>query len=213
MKIKSLLIGMLASIALVGCTNTDEPEVNNGKENGGKAEAYMSVKLVMTETGGSRATDGGYNAGVDGTAEGTTSEQKIDGSKSIFLFYDENGNWVTSGQLISAEALSDGGASTHTGHTSDINDNKDNAYVVLSSPTDAIKKIKQVLTVVNYSKCASLLQKTKPQALQTIATDAANEDPANEGFLMSTSVYLDANNKLVNTTAVQIGRASCRERV
>ena len=193
---------MLASIALVGCTNTDEPEVNNGNENGGKAEAYMSVKLVMTETGGSRATDGGYNAGEDGTAVGTISEQKIDGTKSIFLFYDEKGNWVTSGQLISANALSNGGASTHTGHTSDINDIKDNAYVVLSSPTDAIKKIKQVLTVVNYSKCGSLLQKTKAQALQTIATDAANEDPAKAGFLMSTSVYLDANNNLVNTTAV-----------
>ena len=200
MKIKSLLIGMLACSAMVACTNTDEPEINNGKENGGKAEAYMSVKLVMTETGGSRATDGGYNAGEDGTAVGTISEQKIDGTKSIFLFYDEKGNWVTSGQLISANALSNGGASTHTGHTSDINDIKDNAYVVLSSPTDAIKKIKQVLTVVNYSKCGSLLQKTKTQALATIA--AAGEDPANAGFLMSTSVYLDANNNLVNTTAV-----------
>ena len=191
---------MLACSAMVACTNTDEPEVNTGNENGGKAEAYMSVKLVMTETGGSRATDGGYNPGEDGEAEGTISEQKIDGTKSIFLFYDELGNWVTSGQLISADAFADGATGTHTGHTSDINDIKDDAYVVLSSPTDAIKKIKQVLTVVNYSKCGSLLQKTKTQALATIA--AAGEDPANAGFLMSTSVYLDAAGNLVNTTAV-----------
>ena len=204
MKIKSLLIGMLACSAMVACTNEDEPEVNTGNENGGKAEAYMSVKLVMTETGGSRATDGGYNPGEDGEAEGTISEQKIDGTKSIFLFYDELGNWVTSGQLINADAFTNGVTGTHTGHTGDvdINDIFDDAYVVLSSPTDDIKKIKQVLTVVNYSKTGSLLQKTKTQALATIATDAAGEDPANAGFLMSTSVYLDAAGNLVNTTAV-----------
>ena len=34
MKIKSLLIGMLACSAMVACTNTDEPEVDNGSANG-----------------------------------------------------------------------------------------------------------------------------------------------------------------------------------
>ena len=187
---------MLACSAMVACTNEEEPVVNNGNENNGKAEAYMSVKLVMTDAIGSRATDGGY-------AEGESDEQKIDGNQSIFLFYDDLGNWVTSGQLINASNLTDGtnGNHEHTGDV-DINDIYDDAYVVLSSPTDDIKKIKQVLTVVNYSKWGSLLQKTKKQALETIATDAATEDPANAGFLMSTSVYFDASNNLVNSTAI-----------
>ena len=44
MKIKSLLIGMLASVALVGCTNEDLLEDNEqGKI---KSDSFLSIKLV-----------------------------------------------------------------------------------------------------------------------------------------------------------------------
>mgnify|MGYP006346858185 CR=1 FL=1 len=52
---------MLASVALVGCTNDNEPEVNNSKDNGEKA--YLAVTLVNPSVN-SRAT-GGYADGTD----------------------------------------------------------------------------------------------------------------------------------------------------
>ena len=76
---------MLACTALVGCTNEDV--VNNEQENQNGSNAYMAVRLVMADSYNSRAAeDGGYNEGLG--AEGEPSEQKIDGTKSIFLFYD-----------------------------------------------------------------------------------------------------------------------------
>ena len=187
---------MLACTALVGCTNEDVIDnPNENPVNGETNKAYVSVKMVMTESTGSRATeDGGYD-------KGDVSEQKINSANSIFLFYDEDGNWVTSGQLISAESFSEENQGNH-GHNTEynINDIYDDAYVVLSSPNDDIKKIKQVLTVVNYSNCSSLKQLKKDQALEVIANENGN-DPYNEGFLMSTSVYMNGED-LVNTTAI-----------
>ena len=58
---KSLLIGMLACTALVGCTNDEliEEPVNNPVN--GKNDAYISVKFAMPEASGARATsDDGY---------------------------------------------------------------------------------------------------------------------------------------------------------
>ena len=64
MKIKSLLIGMLACSAMVACTNTDEPEVDNGNENGKKY--YAAVNLAMPGNS-SRAAD--FNGFADGTSQ------------------------------------------------------------------------------------------------------------------------------------------------
>ena len=77
MKIKSLLIGMLASVALVGCTNTDEPEVNNGNETQ-KGDAYVTVKLAMSGNAGSRAFQDGQ------FVDGEVNEVAV--NKAIFYF-------------------------------------------------------------------------------------------------------------------------------
>ena len=63
MKIKSLLIGMLACSAMVACTNEDAP-VNgeNNKFNGEKA--YLAVNIVTSEANSRAAGAEGY---VDGT--------------------------------------------------------------------------------------------------------------------------------------------------
>ena len=82
MKIKSLLIGMLASVALVGCTNTDEPEVNNGNETQ-KGDAYVTVKLAMSGNVGSRASQ--ENQFVVG------DPKEVAVNKAIFYFFDANG--------------------------------------------------------------------------------------------------------------------------
>ena len=199
---------MLACTALVGCTSDDVVENNNLNKN--NSNAYMAVKLVMTESAGSRAaSDGGFLVG-------TEAEKEIKGDKSIFLFYDANGKYVTSGQVISATAFTNGCEDTDEDHgeieASANNDQKTTAYIVLSGTDEQIKNIDKVLTVVNYSQCESLKYKTLGQAQAAIATDdlSSETDPTtdddanagNAGFLMSTSVYYNANSELINYTAI-----------
>ena len=90
MKIKSLLIGMLASIALVGCTNEDPIDVGNEKQEVAATlgETYISLAFDCN-TNSSRAVDPSHgnttNKGdKDGSAEssdhliaGTTEENAI----------------------------------------------------------------------------------------------------------------------------------------
>ena len=89
MKIKSLLIGMLACTALVGCTNEDELVVDNGQENIGK-ESYIAVNL-KTAGAGSRATSDSFEDGED-------NENLVSGNV-LFFFFDAQGNsYNVSGQ-------------------------------------------------------------------------------------------------------------------
>ena len=93
---------MLACSAMVACTNTDEPEVEINAE----GKAYVSVKLVSSSLNGSRSTtDGNYENAVS-----NPNENLINGGKSIFLFYEEDGRWVTSG-VITTETPAGSGAS------------------------------------------------------------------------------------------------------
>ena len=79
MKIKSLLIGMLASVALVGCTNEDL--VLEEQQNGEKMQAYINL-AVNTATNSSR--NSGYVGDTDGSSEdsghkntGTEAEKAV----------------------------------------------------------------------------------------------------------------------------------------
>ena len=178
---------MLACSAMVACTNTDEPE---NKIEGQEANtAYVSVKLVMTSESGSRATtDGGY-------AVGSKEEQTISSDKSIFLFYDKDGKWVTDGKVLAQDPSTNNSA---TDHKDQINDISAASYIVLSGPDSELKKSTQILTVVNYDNVNSLKQLNLNEAL-AIITDSQKNKP-NAGFLMTTSVYY--NEGVVQTTKI-----------
>ena len=82
MKIKSLLIGLLACSAMVACTNEDAP-VNDGTDTQ-KGDAYVTVKLSMSGNAGSRGfSDGGFEE-----VESNSNEVKV--NKAIFYFLDAN---------------------------------------------------------------------------------------------------------------------------
>ena len=201
MKIKSLLIGMLACSAMVACTNEDP--IDNGNENpvNGKNDAYVSVTFAMPETGSSRAaTDKGYDVGE-------TAEQTITVANSIFLFYDANDNYVTFGNLVGQVTTNENAQGNHSEHstlnTLDVNAKKGEAFIALSASDNEINKITQVLTVVNYSKEGGIADlKNKPLNYALSVTTNETSDPSNAGFLMTTSVYFDEEGELVQTTAI-----------
>lgn len=87
MKIKSLLAGMVASAALIACTNQDIIE-NDNEINPSTAKAYIGIRVMDPTNGISRAaTDGGFDYG-------TTKENAI--NKSLFIFY-KNGEYAGTG--------------------------------------------------------------------------------------------------------------------
>ena len=204
MKANKFFLGLaLIGAILTGCETGQGPETN-----GDEAKAYMSVRISMASTAGSRASDAGFEAG-------TTAEQTINVGNSIFLFYDEDGNWVTSGQLATGDAVYEDGdcdvaTLSNTG-----------AYIVLSGPDVELQKSEQVLTVVNFNGVDKLKQLNLNEALLEVANSTDNKaDGTTCGFLMSTSVYYDkalddANNKLypngiVNTTAIDASKNICQ---
>ena len=63
MKIKSLLIGMLACTALVGCTNNDDPIVDNGMDNDGLKNFAVKIAINVGDAQTSRALTGRYDDG------------------------------------------------------------------------------------------------------------------------------------------------------
>lgn len=100
MKIKGLLLGMLACAAMVACTNDDIVENNVDNPQIGELEnvpAYITVS-IGTSNGSSRATVDGDK---DGNAEdsghengGTDAENEINEVAVIIKTVDENGNNV-----------------------------------------------------------------------------------------------------------------------
>ena len=87
MKIKSLLIGMLACSAMVACTNEDV--IDNPNENpalNGKGEAYLAVKILDANGKESRAANGS-------DYDYSTTEHEIE--TAHFYFYDQSGKYVS----------------------------------------------------------------------------------------------------------------------
>ena len=173
--------------------------MNNGNENGAKNTSYVGVKLIMNETGSSRATtDGGYKTG-------DPSEQNIEIDNSIFLFYDGAGNYVTFGTLVGQVDENNTTEGNHS-HNNDANINSiyGEKFIALSASEDAVKNIDQVLTIVNYHNRDGLKNKPLSEVLDIISSDENNKADAraDENFLMTTSVYLNSENEVVNTTAI-----------
>ena len=91
MKIKSLLIGMLASVALVGCT--DDDLIDSQASDNEKVRAYVSL-VVNTATNSSRAETGGDTHGKPEHSghenQGTTEENAVNSVLYILAQTDDD---------------------------------------------------------------------------------------------------------------------------
>ena len=183
MKIKSLLIGMLACTALVGCTSEDAPEVNNGKDNQ-KGDAYVTVKLSMSGNAGSRASFADNKF-----AEAESNEVTV--TKAIFYFLDENGQGCADKyQLEDVNNLkewADGTDNTNIDMTS-------GAVVVIKNPITTPKSIVALLNVED-----PFTDNDRPSLaqIQAATVDMAKANNTTNGFIMTNSVYVNGNNVIV----------------
>lgn len=85
MKIKSLVVGMMACAALVACSNNDLVDDNNGNQPL-EGEAYVAVAITNPNNTFGRAT-------ADDEEYGDDSENKV--NDATFVFFDASGNYIT----------------------------------------------------------------------------------------------------------------------
>ena len=95
MKIKSLLIGMLACTALVGCTNNDDPIVDNGMDNDGLKNFAVKIAINVGDAQTSRALTGSYEDGDVGEYGVTNAVVAFYNAQKAYLGQANiSNNWV-----------------------------------------------------------------------------------------------------------------------
>lgn len=168
--------GACACILAAGCSN-DDVAVDNGNNvltNGGKA--YVKVRIAMGNGMGSRATEGGYDYGVE-------EDHAI---KSIYFgFYDADGEWVTSGTAVPNAVT--GNDDAPAGNIDAIAD------AVIALEVDEGNPLPtQVIAYVNMGTTPTgIADKTIAEA-KALPTQGNVADETN-GFMMTNSTYLDAD--------------------
>lgn len=189
MKIKSLLFGMMTCVALAACTNEDlvENEGGNGVDNS-MAKAYLGIRIANPQGDFSRATtDGGFE-------NGSGEEQGI--QNALFVFY-KNGAYVLSTKIEETISLNENEAGNNVEATSD-------AVIVLDAKPENMPN--QVVAFLNLPDDAK--EQLNNMTLDNAIKYAASKDSeiasyaGNNSFIMTNSVYLDTNNKIVCATPV-----------
>ena len=170
---------MLACTALVGCTNSDEPEVNNGNENQLNGEkAYLAVRLVNADGNGSRGTAPTDNAFYFGTAD----ENEV-ATTHFYFFKDGNAYTVDTDNEIS-KILSWNTNGTDTQGSNNI-EKVAEALIVLeglknnTTPTE-------IVAVLNKPADMSLANKSLKELQAVLSTTIYNET---DNFIMTNSTY------------------------
>lgn len=178
------LLGVAAIAATFTACSSDDAVTSGGNNKFEKGNAYMSISLSMgLDT--RAASDGGYDYG-------TEAESAINESKISFLFYDENGNYVTYGKILDGEKLS---WEKETANPADNETKSSNAVVVLG-PTSV--KPAKVLAVLNYDDATSLQNKSLSTAIATVVSGT----PSDLGsFVMTNSVEV-ANGEIQYATPI-----------
>ena len=175
MKLRNLMWGACACILAAGCSN-DDVAVDNGNNvltNGGKA--YVKVRIAMGNGMGSRATEGGYDYGVE-------EDHAI---KSIYFgFYDADGKWVTSGTAV---------PNAVTGNDVPVGNIDAIADAVIALEVDEGDPLPtQVIAYVNMGTTPTgIAGKTIAEA-KALPTQGNVADET-KGFMMTNSTYLDAD--------------------
>ena len=188
MKIKRLLIGMLACSAMVACTNDDVLE-NNENPLVNKGNSYLSVNLSM----GNPVSRAAETQGED-FDNGTKEEAAVKDNNVIFLFYDADGNYVTEGTI---QYYSDGNTTPAAGsdlvwNVKSDGTNIERTYdpVIVLGPTKVAPA--KVIAILNNNALANICKEKKLSATQDLVTNTTNYR-TEAGFVMSNSTYVKDN--------------------
>ena len=176
---------MLACSAMVACTNTDEPEVDNGGAKGN--EYYVSVAFSMPGNSSRAAALDGYEDGVEG-------DYKV--NNAVFFFLNDAGNSVADKCYVPNVQNGFNWNTTLQNPNTDNVTALTNSVIVMKNPTEVPSRI---IAVVN---AGDFITSTRPslENIQAVANNYATSTHTaipTDGMVMSSASYRDANNQLV----------------
>ena len=195
MKIKSLLIGMLACSAMVACTNEDEL-VNNEPENKFTGnEAYLAVRLVNSDGMTSRASGNENNPFWFATSE----ENEV--ATTHFYFFKDGKPTNVDGVDNEVEKILSWNSNGNDGTTTNTIEKVAEAVIVLEGLADKSYPT-EIVAVLNKPTNLELKNKTLEQFYKETHGSIYNDD-TNKNFIMTNSTYVD-NTNLVNNFATKV---------
>lgn len=182
--------GKLISIALLSLAVACSKENVTSNQGGSDANQYMAVDIAMS-VGSSTKAPSDYR-------DGSEAESTVNVKNSIFLFYDANGNFLTSGVISATEGSVDenGNLKLTTNNQSGYVEKESKAVIVLG-PTRLRPAL--VLAVLNYDNCDALRNLSLADAHTQVDNRAISTEAGK--FTMTNSVYVDGKN-IVNATPI-----------
>ena len=195
MKIKSLLIGMLACSAMVACTNEDVPEVDNGKVNAGD-QAYIAVNISNSNVN-SRGTSTTFENGID-------EENAFE--KATFFFFDNGGNPynVSSTGNYVEKTFAEMNMQANSGNVEEISDN----VLVISKSQDVPPQ--KMLVVLNAPE--GLSGKTLGELRKEVAAyGLTTTDVTDDNNVTRTKVEYKNTAKFVISNSVYVNETTGKE--
>lgn len=188
MKIKYVFLSMLACGTMAACSNDEVAEGSNTTNLGG-GEAYVKVRIAMSDGAASRATSGGYDYG-------TTSEQAIQNIQ--FAFYDDEGNWVADGirqGQTTVDPTEEPTPPADEGYVEGIAD-----AVVALILDEGVDYPTKVIAYVNVPTGFSTSGQSISQMKELIAGSGVSASTANN-FIMTNSTYYDSGEVIATSVS------------
>ena len=171
---------MLACSAMVACTNTDEPEVDNGGANKND-KAYLAVRLVNSGDGISRGT-----AATNPFWFGTKEENEV--ATTHFYFFNEDGTAFT------ADGVDNEITKILSWNTNGVDQSTTNnvekvaeALIVLDGLKNK-ENPKRIVAVLNKPTKMNLANKTLSELQQALTTESGIYNETGN-FIMTNSTY------------------------
>ena len=201
MKIKSLLIGMLACSAMVACTSEDEL-VNNEPENKFTGnEAYLAVRLVNSDGMTSRAL------GNENNPFWFASSEENEVATTHFYFF-ENGQPKSVDGDNEVEKILSWNSNGDDASTDNTIEKVAEAVIVLEGLADKSYPT-EIVAVLNKPTSLTLKNLTLEQFYSATHSSIYNDD-TNKNFIMTNSTYVDETN-LSDNFATKVTEANFME--
>lgn len=187
----------LISIALLSIAVACSKENVTSEQGGSDANQYMAVNIAMPVGASTKAPADNYR-------DGTEAESTVNVNKSIFLFYDAYGNYLTAGTISATDGAvdADGNLQLTTNPSSYVE--KDSKAVIVLGPTRLRPAL--VLAVLNYNNCNALKNLSLADVHAHVDNNAISTDAGK--FTMTNSVYVDGKNVV---KATPIAASSVKE--
>ena len=194
----SLFVAVLAAFALAACSDNDSLDDSAATSDTEVSTSYMAVNIYMTADAATRSSStvsGGDNGNDYVTGE--ASEYAIDFDNSIFLFYDDNGTFLTYGTITTAS----GTASSTTSSTSDYAEWTSSAVVILGPTALTPTQVVGVFNDKNTAAYKDLDLDELQEKLFSKSNDITSSDD-NAGILMSNAVSYNTTDGFAFATEI-----------